>query len=105
MMNPSVAYGIAGLVGSALKAFVSTDQANFSKKSIADVVIGAAVGILYPLVPFVPIPETANLLQQAVMIGVISYFSSDLLTGVLSKLGVGPSNASIATGQLPPQNK
>jgi VIT1/CCC1 family predicted Fe2+/Mn2+ transporter len=100
-MIPSIAYGIAGLIGSGLKAFVSTDQANISKKSVADVVIGGAVGILYPLFPFVPIPDTASLLQQAVMIGVISYFSSDLVTGILSKLGIGPSTASMTTGQLP----
>lgn len=87
-MNVSLAFGIAGLVGSGLKAWVSNDQASFSKKSVADVLIGGAVGILYPLVPFVPIPETANLLQQSALIGVISYFSSDLITNILTKFGI-----------------
>ncbi len=87
-MNVSLAYGIAGLIGSGLKAWVSNDQASLSKKSLADVLIGGAVGILYPLMPFVPFPEGANLLQQSAMIGVISYFSSDLITNVMTKFGI-----------------
>jgi hypothetical protein len=87
-MNVSIAYGIAGLVGSALKAWVSNDQASFSKKSLADVLIGGAVGILYPLFPFVPMPDGASLLQQSALIGVVSYFSSDLITNVMTKLGI-----------------
>lgn len=87
-MVPSLAYGIAGLIGSGLKAWVSNDQASFSKKSLADVLIGGAVGILYPLMPFVPFPEGATLLQQSAMIGVISYFSSDLITNVMTKFGI-----------------
>lgn len=104
-MNVSLAFGVAGLIASGLKAFVSTDQANISKKSIADVVIGGAVGVLYPLFPVIPIPETASVLQQAVLVGVVSYFSSDLLTGILAKLGVAPSAASLTTGQVPPPPK
>lgn len=87
-MQVSVAFGIAGLVGSALKAWVSNDQASFSKKSLADVLIGGAVGILYPLMPFVPIPDNATLLQSATLIGVVSYFSSDLITNIMTKFGV-----------------
>lgn len=87
-MNVSLVYGIAGLVGSALKAWVSNDQASFSKKSLADILIGGAVGVLYPLFPLIPLPEGANLLQQGAIIGVISYFSSDLITNVMTKFGI-----------------
>ena len=94
-MNATIAFAIAGLVAAALKAFVSADQATLSRKSVADVLIGGAVGILYPLFPVVPLPETANLLQQAVLVGVLSYFSSDLLQGILGKLGVKVNGDSI----------
>lgn len=87
-MNVSLVYGLAGLIGSALKAWVSNDQASLSKKSVADVAIGAAVGILYPLYPILPIPEHASIIQQGAIIGVISYFSSDLITNVMTKLGI-----------------
>lgn len=87
-MNASLAYGIAGLVGSGLKAWVSNDQSSFSKKSLADVLIGGAVGVLYPLFPFFPMPDGATLLQQSALIGVVSYFSSDLITNIMTKLGL-----------------
>lgn len=87
-MQPSVAFGLAGLIASALKVFVAGDQATISRKSIADVILGGAVGILYPLYPLVPMPEHATLLQQSMLVGVICYFSSDLITNVLAKLGV-----------------
>ena len=87
-MSPTLAYGLAGLIGSGLKAWVSNDQLSWSKKSAADVLIGGAVGVLYPLFPLVPLPETANLLQQGAIIGIISYFSSDLITNVLTKFGI-----------------
>lgn len=87
-MNVSLVFGLAGLIGSALKAWVSNDQASFSKKSVADVAIGAAVGILYPLFPVIPLPESASLIQQGAVIGLVSYFSSDLITNVMTKLGI-----------------
>jgi VIT1/CCC1 family predicted Fe2+/Mn2+ transporter len=87
-MQISVAFGIAGLIGSGLKAWVSNDQASLSKKSLADVLIGGAVGVLYPLMPLVPIPDHATMLQASTLIGIMSYFSSDLITNVLTKLGI-----------------
>lgn len=87
-MTPTVAFGIAGVVASALKVFVAGDQATVSRKSIADVILGGAIGILYPLYPLVPLPDAANLLQQSMLVGVICYFSSDLITNILAKLGV-----------------
>lgn len=87
-MNPSLAFGLAGLIASALKVFVAGDQATLSRKSIADVILGGAIGILYPLYPIVPLPESATLLQQSMAVGVVCYFGSDLITNVLAKLGV-----------------
>lgn len=97
-MNPSLAFLIAGLAASALKAYVSSDQATFSRKSVADILIGGAVGLLYPLFPMIPMPANASLIQQAALVGVICYFSSDLLQGILSKLGVTINpNSGIST--------
>ncbi len=87
-MIATLVYGLAGLVGSALKAWVSADQKTLSRKSIADVVIGAAVGILYPLYPLVPLPKDANLIQQAALIGVLAYVSSDFIQNALAKVGI-----------------
>lgn len=106
-MNPSLAFLIAGLVAAALKSYVSADQATFSRKSVADIIIGGAVGLLYPLFPLVPLPTEATLLQQAALVGVLCYFSSDLLTGILTKLGIGinPSKGVVAPPPAPPSVK
>lgn len=87
-MTQSLILAAGALVGSLAKAWVSTEQNNFGRQSAIDVGIGVAVGILYPLFPVVPLPETANWLQQGTLMAVISYFSSDLVGNVLLKLGV-----------------
>jgi hypothetical protein len=90
-MNESLAYFLAGLLAAILKAYFSADQATLSRKSVADVVIGGAVGILYPLYPLFPLPTGANLLQRAAIVLVICYVSTDLLQNILGKAGVSLS--------------
>lgn len=94
-MNETLAYFIAGLVAAGLKAFFSADQATVSRKSVADVIIGGAVGILYPLYPLFPLPAGANLLQRAAVVLVICYVSTDLLQNILGKAGAGLSGESL----------
>lgn len=80
---------LGGIVGSALKAWVTTDQMNVSKNTVADVLIGGAVGLIYPLYPVIDFPAAATLVQKAAIIGMIAYFSSDLITNVAARFGVG----------------
>lgn len=81
----TLALAFGGLVGSALRVWVTNDQVNFSKQSIADLVIGAAVGLLWPLYPLFDFPANANIVQQAAIVGLVAYFSSDLLTNVATR--------------------
>lgn len=85
----------AGLAGSALKAWVSMDQATISKKSIGDIVLGGAVGGLFPLMVG-SLPTTisdlftkATVLQQALLLGVMAYIMSDFVTSLLARFGIG----------------
>lgn len=78
----------AGLVGGALKAMLSNSQGTFSKKSFADVVTAGFVGMLWPIMGPIPLPETANVLQQAGFIAFISYTASHVLTSALGKAGL-----------------
>ncbi len=100
-MSQTVMLIIAGLLGSALKAWVSVSQANFSKRSIADVILGGAVGGLFPLVVNTmpsPIPDLwarASIIQQGLLLGVIAYATSDFINNVLGKFGVGFSAAPL----------
>jgi hypothetical protein len=83
-----IALLIAGLLGSALKAYISTDQTTFSKKSVVDVVIGGLAALLIP--QFFPslLPPDANVASTFAIVAVLSYVSSDLVQGVLGKIGV-----------------
>lgn len=84
-MNVQLAYLIAGLLGSALKAWATTSQDTFSKRSVIDVILGGAAAVLIP--QFLPnvIPTGVSLLTQAIIVGVISYASSDLIQNMLGK--------------------
>ena len=79
---------LGGLVGSGLKAWLTTTQENFSKQSLADVLIGGAIGFLYPIYPLIDFPVSASIAQKAVMLAVLAYFSADMIPNVLSKIGV-----------------
>lgn len=97
-MDPTIALALGGIAGSALKAFVSNDQGTFSKKSLADVLIGGAVGLLYPLYPIISLPPGASLAQQATLIAVIAYFTGDLALNVLQKVSAGVASFKNGTG-------
>jgi hypothetical protein len=79
---------VAGLLGSALKAWASNSQATLSKKSIIDVVIGGVAALLIPTFAPTMIPANATLVTQAAVIVMISYFSSSFIQNILTKLGV-----------------
>jgi len=81
-MTPDVWFFLGGLVGSGLKAVITTSQETFSRKSVVDIAIGGMVGVLYPLYPIVPLEGT--MLQQAAEIAVISYFAGDLLQNAIT---------------------
>lgn len=86
-MDSNVLYlGLGGLIGSALRAAITTDQKTFSRQTIADVIIGGAIGVLYPLYPLIPLPESASLLQRAVIMGMLAYSTSDFATNMFARL-------------------
>jgi uncharacterized membrane protein YraQ (UPF0718 family) len=85
-MDVSVYLALGGIAGSALKAFVSNDQVTLSRKSIADVLLGGAVGVLLPLFPVIPIPKDASVLQQAALVGAVAYLAGDVLVNLFQKL-------------------
>jgi hypothetical protein len=85
-MDASIAYAIGGLVGSALRVLLTNDQETFSKKSISDIVVGGAVGLLFNIYPVIELPANATLLQQASLVGFIAYATGDLFQSVLGKI-------------------
>lgn len=78
---------LGGLVGSAVKSWVTMSQATFSKQSVVDIVIGGVVGLLWPIWPPLPLPEGASLVQQAALVGCFAYFSSDLIANLARRFG------------------
>jgi len=86
-MDPVYAYAIGGLVGSAVRAAITTSQGTFSKQSIVDVVIGGAIGLLWPIYPVIELPAHATVLQQATIVGLFAYMSGDFVVNALRRLG------------------
>ena len=83
-----IALFVCGLLGSALKAYVTDSQATFSRRSIGDIITGGVIAVLVPIYLPALLPAAQNVFGQAMVIFALSYFSSDLLTNVLVKLGV-----------------
>lgn len=88
MNTLSIALFIAGLIGSALKAWATNSQETWSKKSVIDIVIGGAAAALVPYYLPSLLPSSQPLFVQAVTMGLISYVSSDFVQNVLGKAGI-----------------
>jgi uncharacterized membrane protein YraQ (UPF0718 family) len=87
-MELSIALALGGIVGSALRVFITNDQTTFSRKSIGDILVGGAVGVLWPLYPLVELPVGASVLQQASLIGVVSYLAGDVIQNLVQRVGL-----------------
>ena len=87
-MSLNLALFIAGLIGSALKAWATNSQATWSKKSIIDIVVGGAVAALVPYYLPSLLPQSQPIFVQAITMGLISYFSSDFVQNILGKAGI-----------------
>lgn len=90
----SAVYFTGGVLGSAIRAWLTTSQVTFSRKSFADVVVGGLVGIMYPLYPLIPL--VGSLLQQGTEIALLSYFAGDMLQNLLTNRI--PGIQSVLTG-------
>ena len=86
-MDPVYAYAIGGLVGSAVRAVITTSQVTLSRQSIVDVLIGGAVGLLWPLYPVIELPAHASTLQNATIVGLFAYMSGDFVVNALRRIG------------------
>ena len=79
---------LGGVIGSAVKAWVTVSQPTWSKQSAIDVVLGGVVGLLWTLWPPFDLPVTASLVQKAAIVGVTAYFSSDLISNLAKRFGL-----------------
>lgn len=78
----SYVLALGGLIGSAIKAWVTVEQPTLSKQSLIDIILGGAVGLLWTIWPPFDLPATASLVQRAAIVGITAYFSSDLLANL-----------------------
>lgn len=99
----SLVLALGGLVGSAARALLTTSQPTFSRRSLADVLIGGAVGFLWPLYPLIDFPAGATMFQKAVIVGVIAYFAGDVLLNSFQRLTAGLAKLNDAV--VPPTTK
>jgi len=83
-----IALFMCGLLGSALKSYVTQSQGTFSRRSVGDILTGGVVAVLVPIYAPALLPGSQNIFGQAMVIFALSYFSSDLLMNVLTKVGI-----------------
>lgn len=101
MINEPLALAIGGVLGAAFKAWMTVSQETFSRRSVADVVIGGLVGLLWTVYPVFQLPEGASLVQKGALVGIVAYTSSDLLSNLARRFGVvGPWADKPPTGTL-----
>jgi hypothetical protein len=92
---------LAGLFGGALRAFATTNQPNWSRRSASDLVVGSLTAVLLPLLAAKVPGVTTDMLAQMTPLtwGVVavgwSYCFASLVTGLITnrvgaKLGLMP---------------
>lgn len=77
----ALAFFAGGVVGCACRAAISKSQDFYTRKTVADLIIGGLTGIIYPVIAPIPIPSSAhaNIIQQAAFVALVSYFVDHLL--------------------------
>ena len=89
-MTLSLALALGALLGGLAHAWVTKGQAMWSRPTAGTLFISLLIGVLYPLYPIIPFPDTANLLQKGAIMAAIAYVAGDavanLLPGVFGKL-------------------
>jgi len=88
-----------GLLGSFLRAWITVSQATWSKQTLVDLVIGGAVGFLYPLYPVIAFPPAATMAQKAVIVGVCAYVAGDFVQNAFQRIA-----GKLAAPMIPPTN-
>lgn len=80
----------AGLVGGGARAFITKSQSNLSARSVADVVLGASLGIFLPrLAGNIQIWGALTPLEQFVAVAIASYCFGDVIqNAILSRMKV-----------------
>lgn len=102
MSRVHIALLLFALAGSAFKAWTSGSQATWSRRSLGDIVIGAAVGFIGPaFLPSVMMSGTAIEFQCGAVF-VLAYFSSHVINALLAKFGIAPALLNPAPLRPPP---
>lgn len=88
------ALALGGVLGAACRAFFKTGQANWSRETVQDVVLGGVIGFLwsvpmsFPVVgdvwPPFELPK-ASLAQRAVIVGVFCWLTVEMVKTILMR--------------------
>jgi hypothetical protein len=101
-MEPYAPYAffLGGLIGTAVKAWLTTSQATFSKQSAVDVALGGIVGLLWNLYPPFALPAGASLVQQAALVGLTTYAASDVVGNFIALVQAhgAPAGGALRSG-------
>lgn len=94
-MNADLIYLIAGALAAYCRALLKPDQDTMSRKTLVDVLVGAAAGVLVPIV--VEMQPTWSLLRQGAVVFGAGFLAGDLLSIVA---GLVPGLGSVIAGPV-----
>lgn len=96
-MNHEVYYAVAGALAALLRA-LGASQDTLSRKTLIDVILGAASGVLVPLFVVPMKPEWSILAQACIVLG-SGYLSGSLLSIIVGKV-LPPSAGNAILGPV-----
>lgn len=85
MDTVSLIFALAALLGTLARAWWTSDQDFWSKRTVNDVITGVVLGLLWSLWPPVEFPATATLVQKAGIVFATSYFLGDVVQGFVTR--------------------
>lgn len=98
---------LGGAVGSFLRAWITRAQETWSRKTLVDVLLGGAIGLLWDTIMPIEFKAGTTLLQQATILGVLAATGNATWTSAAAKLGAklgngnGNSNGAGGPGDTP----
>ena len=82
-LTVSLALAVGALLGALAHAKVTKGQNVWSRETAGTCIVSVLIGVLYPLYPIIPLPESANVVQKAAIMFGIAYVAGDAVTNLL----------------------
>lgn len=85
MLSDYLVFGIAGLIGAALRAAFNPEQVTLSRQTLGDVVLGGLIGVFFMDMSPVQFDPAMPLLKRAIGVAGVSWLAGDVLRDAIRR--------------------